>query len=164
MNGIDECRTRLWKKASEYRMVPWVVGESCCRIELDVVRQASYAGQRLGLVELARDPSEANLLIVSGWIQEQLAAEIKAAYLAMWAPRYVMAVGACAISGSPFKMATSSFLSVADIVPVDVYVPGCPPRPETLLEAILLVRKRAEPPRDTTKAIYDALTNHSRTK
>ncbi len=126
--------------------IPWVLSEGCCTIEVVNAGLATYDWQRLGIDDCAIIPEEAQVLIVAGWINESRAEEIKAVYAKMQKPVSVMAVGSCVLSGSPYKLGVSGKMILAqDILPVDVFVPGCPPRPEALLLAVLELQKKLSP-------------------
>ena len=85
---------------------PWILGTGCCRIEIENAGLATYDWQRLGVDAIAQHPSQADLLIVAGWINSKRAEEIKSVFAQMRKPTSVIAVGACSISGSPYFIAS----------------------------------------------------------
>ena len=119
---------------------PLPFATSCCGIEFMASVAANYDIGRFGSERMAHTPRQCDLLMVMGTISKKMAPVIKETYIQMTEPRWVMAVGACASSGGIFD--TYSVLQGIDqIVPVDVYVPGCPPRPEAILDALMNIQE-----------------------
>ena len=144
--------------------VPWIMSHGCCGIELESVQSATYDWKRLGVEKMGDHPSQCDLLIISGWINPDFRSEIESAYKQLTGQKIVMAVGACAISGSPYAQlkvqdpkAKDKRVIVSDIIPVDVYVPGCPPRPESILDALKIVKQKILPGPDQRTILYGAL-------
>lgn len=122
---------------------PLTFGTSCCAIEMMMATGASrHDIARFG-AEVARpSPRQADLLIIAGTIVKRMAPRLRTLYEQMAEPRYVIATGACTISGGPFIYQSYTTIRGADeIIPVDVYVPGCPPRPEALFYGLLTLQK-----------------------
>jgi len=138
---------------------PWILATGCCAHELENSGLATYDWQRLGIDGSASDPSQSNLLFVAGWINSARAEEIKAIYELMRKPTSVIAVGACALTGSPYDAGDSKnkVVRASDIVPVDVNVAGCPPRPEAILAAILELQKKLKPGPSAREVLVEAL-------
>lgn len=119
---------------------PLPFATSCCGIEFMATMASHYDLGRFGAERVAFSPRQCDLLMVMGTIAKKMGPVVKQVYLQMAEPRWVMAVGACASSGGIFD--TYSVLQGIDqIIPVDVYVPGCPPRPEGILDGILKVQE-----------------------
>ncbi len=119
---------------------PLPFATSCCGIEFMATMAATYDLARFGMERLSFSPRQADLLIVAGTISKKLGPVLRQIYEQMAEPRWVISMGACACSGGIFD--TYSVLQGIDrIIPVDVYVPGCPPRPEQLLDGIIKIQE-----------------------
>jgi NADH-quinone oxidoreductase subunit B len=122
---------------------PLPFATSCCGIEFMATMASHYDLGRFGAERLSFSPRQADLLMVMGTIAKKMGPVLKQVYEQMAEPRWVLSVGACASSGGIFD--TYSVLQGIDrIIPVDVYVPGCPPRPEQIIEGILNIQKLVE--------------------
>ncbi len=122
-------------------MWPDTFGLACCAIEMMSIVSARYDIARFGMEAFRSSPRQADLLIISGRVAQKMAAPIKQIYDQMLEPKWVIAMGACASSGGMFNN-YAILQSVDKILPVDVYVPGCPPRPEALMEGIIRLHER----------------------
>src|SRR5512133_3353467 len=111
----------------------------CCGIEFIATMGSHYDLSRFGSERLGFSPRQCDLLMVMGTIAKKMAPVVKQVYLQMAEPRWVMAVGACACSGGIFD-SYSVLQGIDQIVPVDVYVPGCPPRPEAILDGVMRIQ------------------------
>lgn len=119
---------------------PLPFATSCCGIEFMATMASHYDMARFGSERNSFSPRQADLLMVMGTISKKMGPVLKQVYLQMAEPRWVIAVGACASSGGIFD--TYSVLQGIDkVIPVDVYVPGCPPRPEQILDGLMQIQK-----------------------
>ena len=122
-------------------MWPDTFGLACCAIEMMSIVSARYDIARFGMEAFRASPRQADLLIVSGRVSHKMAKPLRQIYDQMVEPKWVIAMGACASSGGMFNN-YAILQGVDKIVPVDVYVPGCPPRPESLIHGIMKLQEK----------------------
>ena len=123
---------------------PLQFGLACCAIEMIAAAAARYDMARFGAEVFRPSPRQADLMIISGTVTKKMAPLVIRLYNQMPEPKYVIAMGACAISGGPFKEGYNVLKGIDRYIPVDVYIPGCPPRPEALLEGLITLQKIIE--------------------
>ena len=121
---------------------PLTFATSCCGIEFMAVCAARYDIARFGFEVTRNSPRQADVILVSGTITYKMAPVLRRLYDQMADPKYVIAVGGCAISGGPFKKSYHVVKGVDEILPVDVYIPGCPPRPEAMLYGLMQLQRK----------------------
>lgn len=123
---------------------PLTFATSCCGIEYMAVGAARYDFARFGFEVTRASPRQADFIMVAGTITDKMAPVLKRLYDQMADPKYVIAIGACAVSGGPFKKSYHVVNGVDKILPVDVFVPGCPPRPEAMLYGIIQLQRKVK--------------------
>ncbi len=121
---------------------PLQFGLACCAIEMIATTMSRYDLARFGAEVFRPSPRQADLMIVSGTVTKKMAPQIVRLYNQMAEPKYVIAMGACAISGGPFKQGYNVLKGIDRYLPVDVHIPGCPPRPEALIHAFMTLQRR----------------------
>ncbi len=130
-----------WSRSSA--VWPMTFGLACCAIEMMAVGMSRYDLDRFGAGAFRATPRQADLMIDAGTVTNKMASRLKRLYNQMPEPKYVMAMGACTIGGGPyFKWGYHVVKGVDLVVPVDVYIPGCPPRPEALLEGLMRLQDK----------------------
>ena len=122
----------------------WVFnfGLACCAIEFIAASMARHDFIRLGVIPFAPGPRQADLMVVSGTVSDKMAPAVKRLYEQMPEPKYVISFGACANCGGPYWDSYAVTKGIDQVIPVDVYVPGCPPRPEALLYGLMRLQDK----------------------
>ncbi len=121
---------------------PLGFGLACCAIEMIATSMARFDLARFGAEVFRPSPRQADLMIVAGTVTKKMAPQVVRLYNQMAEPKYVIAMGACAISGGPFKQGYNVLKGIDRYLPVDVHIPGCPPRPEALLDAFMALQQK----------------------
>jgi NADH-quinone oxidoreductase subunit B len=139
---------------------PLTFATSCCGIEMMATGAPRHDFARFGMEVYRASPRQADVIVVAGTIVNKMAPVLKRLYDQMSEPKYVVAMGACAISGGPFFLNSYSVVKgVEHIIPVDVYIPGCPPRPEALLYGMLQLQRKIETENIKSRKIRTAKNN-----
>jgi len=132
---------------------PLTFATSCCGIEMMATGGARHDFARFGIEVYRASPRQADVIVVAGTIVRKMAPVLKRLYDQMADPKYVIAMGACAVSGGPFYYNSYSVIRGVDsVIPVDVYIPGCPPRPEALLYGVMQLQRKIKARSSTKEA------------
>ena len=136
---------------------PLTFATSCCGIEMMATGGSRHDFARFGIEVYRASPRQADVIVVAGTIVRKMAPVLKRLYDQMADPKYVIAMGACAVSGGPFYYNSYSVIRGVDqVIPVDVYIPGCPPRPEALLYGVMQLQRKIQARSSTKEAIPES--------
>jgi NADH-quinone oxidoreductase subunit B len=135
---------RIYNWGRRASVWPMFFGLACCAIEMICTAASRFDLARFGMEIMRPSPRQTDLIIVSGTVTKKMMPQIVRLYNQMPEPKYVLAMGACASGGGPFKEGYNVVSGVDQFIPVDVYVPGCPPTPQALLNGLITVQKKIE--------------------
>ncbi|MFA5836765.1 MAG: NADH-quinone oxidoreductase subunit B family protein [Bellilinea sp.] len=135
-------------------MWPMMFGLACCAIEMVVLAASRFDIARFGMEVMRPSPRQSDFLIVSGTVTKKMVPQIVRLYNQMPEPKYVVAMGACASGGGPFKEGYSVVSGIDKFIPVDVYIPGCPPTPQALMNGLIALTKKVDTERIKTSKWY----------
>jgi NADH-quinone oxidoreductase subunit B len=142
---------RIYNWGRRSSIWPMMFGLACCAIEMICTAASRYDLARFGMEVMRASPRQADLMIVSGTVTKKMIPTIVRLYNQMPEPKYVIAMGACASGGGPFKEGYNVVSGVDQFVPVDVYIPGCPPTPQALLHGLITLQKKID--RESIKSV-----------
>ena len=140
-NAVVAKSNELFAQARKSSLWTLSFGLACCAIEMMSTHMAHHDFDRFGVITWP-SPRQADVMIVAGTVVKKMAEPIKLLYEQMPDPKWVIAMGSCATNGGPYYKSYSVVMGVDHLIPVDVYVPGCPPRPEALLQGLLELQKK----------------------
>jgi NADH-quinone oxidoreductase subunit B len=135
---------RLYNWGRRSSLWPMMFGLACCAIEMICTAASRYDFARFGMEVMRPSPRQADMMIVSGTVTKKMIPQIVRLYNQMPEPKYVVAMGACASGGGPFKEGYNVISGVDKFVPVDVYIPGCPPTPQALMHGLITLQKKID--------------------
>jgi NADH-quinone oxidoreductase subunit B len=135
---------RIYNLGRKYSVWPMMFGLACCAIEMICTAASRYDLARFGMEVLRPSPRQSDLMIVSGTVTKKMIPAIVRLFNQMPEPKYVLAMGACASGGGPFKEGYNVVSGVDKYIPVDVYVPGCPPTPQALLHGLMKLQEKID--------------------
>ena len=136
--------SKLYNWSRRSSMWPLLFGLACCAIEMIATAASRYDLSRFGMEVMRASPRQSDLMIVSGTVTKKMVVPIVRLYNQMPEPKYVLAMGACASGGGPFKEGYNVVSGMDQYLPVDVYVPGCPPTPQALLYGLIALQKKID--------------------
>lgn len=135
---------RIYNWSRRSSVWPLMSGLACCAIEMICTASSRYDQARFGMEVMRPSPRQADLMIVSGTVTKKMIPQIVRLYNQMPEPKYVLSMGACASGGGPFKEGYNVVAGVDKFIPVDVYVPGCPPTPQALIHGLMALQKKID--------------------
>lgn len=135
---------RIYNWGRRNSLWPMMFGLACCAIEMICAAASRYDFSRFGMEVMRPSPRQADVMIVSGTVTKKMVPQIVRLYNQMPEPKYVIAMGACASGGGPFKEGYSVVSGIDRYLPVDVYIPGCPPTPQALLNGLITLQKKVD--------------------
>jgi len=135
---------RIYNWGRRSSVWPLMFGLACCAIEMIATAAGRYDFSRFGMEVMRPSPRQADLMLVSGTVTKKMAPTIVRLYNQMPEPKYVVAMGACASGGGPFKEGYNVVSGVDKLIPVDVYIPGCPPPPQALINGLIKLQEKID--------------------
>ena len=135
---------KVYDWSRQASMWPLLFGLACCAIEMIATASSRWDLARFGMEVMRPSPRQSDLMIVSGTVTKKMLPAIVRIYNQMAEPRYVLSMGACATGGGPFKEGYNVVSGIDKYIPVDVYVPGCPPTPDALIYGILKLHEKVK--------------------
>ncbi|MHC1740553.1 MAG: NADH-quinone oxidoreductase subunit B [Anaerolineaceae bacterium] len=146
LRGVVNLTTldRIYNWSRRSSIWPTMFGLACCAIEMICTAAARYDFARFGMEVMRPSPRQADLMIISGTVTKKMVPLIVRLYNQMPEPKYVVSMGACANGGGPFKEGYSVVSGIDRYLPVDIYIPGCPPTPEALIYGLIALQKKID--------------------
>jgi len=138
---VDNLTGPIWSWAMKNSIHPLHFGLACCALEMAAASNTKYDAERLGTIYRS-SPRQTGVLLINGWISKKLRPDIRRLYEQMPSPKWVVAMGECAISGGPWYDSYNIVQGADQIVPVDIYIPGCPAKPDAMLDGFMLLQQK----------------------
>jgi NADH-quinone oxidoreductase subunit B len=135
---------RLYNWGRRSSVWPMMFGLACCAIEMIAAQASRYDMARFGMEVMRPTPRQSDLMLVSGTVTKKMVPLIVRLYNQMPEPKYVVAMGACASGGGPFKEGYNVVAGIDKFLPVDVYIPGCPPTPQALIHGMIKLQEKID--------------------
>jgi NADH-quinone oxidoreductase subunit B len=135
---------RLYNWGRRSSVWPLMFGLACCAIEMIAAQASRYDMARFGMEVMRPTPRQSDLMLVAGTVTKKMLPAIVRLYNQMPEPKYVVAMGACASSGGPFKEGYNVVAGIDKYLPVDIYIPGCPPTPQALMNGLIMLQKKID--------------------
>jgi NADH-quinone oxidoreductase subunit B len=135
---------RIYNWGRRSSVWPLMFGLACCAIEMIAAQASRYDLARFGMEVMRPTPRQSDLMLVAGTVTKKMLPAIVRLYNQMPEPKYVLAMGACASSGGPFKEGYNVVAGIDKYLPVDIYVPGCPPTPQALMNGLIMLQKKID--------------------
>ncbi len=135
---------KIYNWGRRYSVWPMMFGLACCAIEMICTAASRYDLARFGMEVMRPSPRQSDLMLVSGTVTKKMVPQIVRLYNQMPEPKYVIAMGACASGGGPFKEGYNVVAGIDKFLPVDVYIPGCPPTPQALLHGLIKLQEKID--------------------
>jgi NADH-quinone oxidoreductase subunit B len=135
---------RIYNWSRRNSVWPLMSGLACCAIEMICTAASRYDFSRFGMEVMRPSPRQADMMIISGTVTKRMVPQLVRLYNQMAEPKYVIAMGACASGGGPFKEGYNVVAGIDKYLPVDVYIPGCPPTPQSLLNGLIALQKKID--------------------
>ncbi|MFA5313498.1 MAG: NADH-quinone oxidoreductase subunit NuoB [Methanomassiliicoccales archaeon] len=138
---LDGITAPMWAWGQRNSIYPLHFGVACCALEMAAASASRWDCERLGMVYRS-SPRQSDVLLINGWISQKLRPSLRKLYEQMPEPKWVVAMGECCISGGPWYDGYNVIQGLDTFIPVDIYIPGCPPHPEAMLDAFMLLNKK----------------------
>lgn len=135
---------RIYNWSRRNSVWPLMSGLACCAIEMICTAASRYDFARFGMEVMRPSPRQADMILISGTVTKKMVPQLVRLYNQMAEPKYVVAMGACASGGGPFKEGYNVVSGIDRYIPVDVYIPGCPPTPQSLMNGLIALQKKID--------------------
>ncbi|MCG7840781.1 MAG: NADH-quinone oxidoreductase subunit NuoB [Methanomassiliicoccales archaeon] len=139
--AIDKLTAPIWSWGQRNAIYPLHFGIACCALEMAAASAPRWDAERLGLIYRS-SPRQSDVLLLNGWISAKMRPTLRRLYEQMPAPKWVVAMGECSVSGGPWYDAYNVIQGVDTFIPVDIYIPGCPPRPDAMIDGFLKLNRK----------------------